>query len=170
MTFNKATLKKWLKEVLIIGVLALIISNALSYFKAPKLESQQLPQLDAFLVDGSLYSTADTQGKPLLVHFWASWCPTCKFEAPNIQSVSEDYEVITIAVKSGSNEKIQNYLNEHGLSYKTINDHEGTLAQKFKVPAYPTTFIYDKNGTLKFSEVGYTSTLGLKLRVWWSGH
>ncbi len=43
--------------------------------------------------------------KPILLHFWATWCPTCKFEAPNIEKVSKDYEVITIAVQSGTKKR-----------------------------------------------------------------
>jgi thioredoxin-related protein len=49
-----------------------------------------------------------------------------------------------------------------------VNDEDGTLAQKFNIKAYPTTFIYDKNQNLKFSEVGYSSYFGLYLRLLWS--
>ena len=49
-----------------------------------------------------------------------------------------------------------------------VNDEYGLLSTEFNVKAFPTTFIYDKNKNLKFTEVGYTSTFGLKLRLWWS--
>jgi thiol-disulfide isomerase/thioredoxin len=166
--FTKEKLKKWTKEILIIGLLAIIISNVMSFFKAPELKNTNLPEIHSFLITEELYSTADATGKPLLIHFWATWCPTCKLEAGNIQTLSEKYEVITIAVKSGSNEKILAYMKENDLNFKTINDHEGTIAQKFKVPALPTSFIYDRKWKLSFTEVGYTSTLGLWLRMWWA--
>jgi hypothetical protein len=49
-----------------------------------------------------------------------------------------------------------------------VNDKDGYYAKKFNISGYPTTFIYDKNKNLSFSEVGYTSILGLRLRMWWS--
>lgn len=99
------------------------------------------------------------------MHFWATWCPTCKVEAPNIESVSKNYNVLTIAVSSGSDEKVKAYMQEHELTFNVLNDVEGTWAKKFKVEAYPTTFIYDAKGELLFSEVGYTTTAGLLGRL-----
>ena len=101
-----------------------------------------------------------------MVHFWATWCPTCKLEASNIQEISKSYNVITIAVQSGSDKEIQKYLDDNNLDFKFINDKNSDYAKKFKVDVFPTTLIYDKDKNLIFSEVGYTSTLGLKLRMW----
>ena len=101
----------------------------------------------------------------MVVHFWAIWCPTCKLEAANIESISKNHEVITIAVGSGDNEKINAYMKNKGLSFKVINDNDGTWAKKFKVEAYPTTFIYDSKGKLRFTDVGYTTTAGLLARL-----
>ena len=57
----------------------------------------------------------------------------------------------------------------NNFDYKVINDKNGVLAKQFNIAAYPTTFIYDKINNLVFSEVGYTSTLGLFLRMFWVG-
>jgi len=143
------------------------MANAISFYKSPTLETQALPEINALLTNQELYSTLDATGKPILIHFWSTWCPTCKLEAGNIQSLSENYNVLTIAVKS-KEEEINKYLKERDLNFKVINDEHGTLAEQFLVPAYPTTFIYDKNGNLTFTEVGYTSTWGLYLRMWWA--
>ena len=165
----KKELKHWGKEALILGIMLFITANAISYFRAPDIKDKSLPEISTFLSNGELFSTADYQGQPILIHFWATWCPTCKLEASNIQTLSEDYKVITIAVKSGSDTKINTYLKEHGFDYKVINDNGGQLSKGFDVQAYPTSLIYDKNSTLRFSEVGYTSTLGLYARMWWAG-
>jgi len=121
------------------------------------------------LTNEELFSTQDYSDQPVLIHFWAIWCPTCKLEAPNIQKISDDYQVLTIAVKSGSDKEINTFLENNDLDYNVINDAQGVLAQDFSVQAYPTTFIYNKNNELSFTEVGYTSTWGLKLRMWWAG-
>jgi thiol-disulfide isomerase/thioredoxin len=158
-------IQKTLKEVLIGLLILFIVSNVLSYIRKPDLENSTFPQTKSKLLDGSYFETNQIKGKPLLVHFWATWCPTCKLEAPNIQALSTRYEVLTIAVKSGSNETLNKYMNENEFDFKVINDTHGNWAEEFKIGAFPTTFIYDKNGELYFTEVGYTTTAGLLARM-----
>jgi len=102
-----------------------------------------------------------------MVHFWATWCPACSLEASNIQAISKDYEVLTVAVKSNQDE-IKKYLKDNKLDFKVVNDKNGIMASEFNIQAYPTTFIYDENRKLIFSEVGYTSLFGLWIRMWWT--
>ncbi len=162
--------KKWnirstFKEIIIALVLLFVLSNIISYIRQPELGSNQLPQIKAQLLDGSQFSVAE--GKSLMIHFWAVWCPTCKLEASNIEFVSQQYNVLTIAVNSGSDEKVKAYMQENGLTFNVINDVDGAWAKQFKVETYPTTFIYNAKGKLKFTDVGYTTTAGLLARFEW---
>lgn len=166
MKVNKETFKKWFKEIVYTFVLIFLLANVISFFRAPDIKEKNLPEINTILTNQELFSTQDAKGKPILIHFWATWCPICKIEAGNIQSISENYTVITVAVKSGDDKDINSYLKENNLDFKVINDKEGILAEKFLVAAYPTTFIYDKKEQLTFSDVGYTSTWGLYLRMW----
>ena len=166
MNLNKQTLKKWTKEIISTSILIFIIANAISFYKSPNLQDKNLPSFNTELTNNNLFSTKQNQGKPLLIHFWATWCPTCKLEAGNIEFLSKHFNVLTIAVKSGSNKEINEYLKERDLNFKVINDENGLYSQQFLVPAFPTTFIYDKDAKLSFTEVGYTSTWGLYLRMW----
>ncbi len=145
-----------------------VIANAISFFRAPDIKEETLPEITTLLSNQELFSTADYKNRPVLIHFWATWCPTCRLEAANIQTLSEHYNVLTIAVKSGNDAEINSYLKENDLDFKVINDQEGILARQFSVTAFPTTFIYNKEGKLTFTEVGYTSTWGLYLRMWWA--
>ena len=159
----KDKIKKYLKEGLIFILMLIIALNAISYYNSLDLNKEKLTIQSFKLLDDSIYTLAND--KPILVHFWATWCPTCKLEASNIQKISEGYEVITIAVQSGTKEEIEKYLDEHKLNFKVVNDDDGFYSQMFNIKAFPTTFIYDKNKNLKFSEVGYTSTAGLYSRM-----
>lgn len=159
----KWNIKSLLQEIIIGAILLFIFTNTISYLRKPELPDTQLPTLEVVLLDGSHYSPKE--GKPLLVHFWATWCPTCTLEASNIESVSKQYEVLTIAVNSGDKVKVENYMKEKNLSFKVVNDTQGFLAKQFHVEAYPTTFIYDGKGELTFTEVGYTSTAGFLARL-----
>ncbi len=155
--------KKIIKEILIGAILLFIFANIISYLRKPELPSTQLPRLEMQLLDGSEYVVK--KGRPLVLHFWATWCPTCKLEASNIERVSKIYDVLSIAVNSGDDLKIQKYMTEKNLSFKVVNDKEGLWAKQFKVEVFPTTFIYDAKGELRFTDVGYTTTAGLFARV-----
>jgi len=160
---KKWNIKSILKELLI-GVAAIfILSNIMSYVRKPELSSTQLPQVEVTLLDSSSYRLKT--GKPIVIHFWATWCKVCKLEAQNIETLSKQYEVLTIAVNSGNNGKIEEYLKERGLTFRVLNDLDGTWAKQFNVEVFPTTFIYDGSGELKFTEVGYTTTAGLLARL-----
>ncbi|SFV57219.1 conserved hypothetical thioredoxin [hydrothermal vent metagenome] len=161
----KSKLKRYSKEALYFIITLTIFANILSLYKAQSLNNAPLDIKEFKLIDNSNYLLQD---KPVLIHFWATWCPTCKLEAANINLLSHYYQVITIAVKSGSDYEIKKYLDEHGYNYRVVNDKEGTLSRKFNIAGFPTTFIYDKEKNLVFKEVGYTSTLGLWLRLLWS--
>ncbi len=158
-------IKKILKESAIALLMIFVVSNVMSYLRKPRLESNALPQIEARLLDGTLFTGKVVKGKPIIIHFWAIWCPTCKLEVSNIQSISEKYTVLTIAVQSGDHEKVKVYMQENGLDFKVLNDTDGVWANKFRVEAFPTTFIYDGKGELRFTEVGYTTTAGLLARI-----
>jgi len=161
----KEKIKHYIKEILLFVIVMTLFANIISLYKSTELNKEPIKIMQLTLIDNTNYTVP--KDKPLLIHFWATWCPTCSLEASNIQRISEDYEVITIAVKSDSKE-IMHYMKENNLNFKVVNDKNGIIASEFNIAAYPTTFIYDKNKELLFSEVGYTSTFGLYLRMWWA--
>ena len=168
LDYKTWNVKKILKEVAIMALMVLVISNVLSYIRKPDLAESQLPKINELLISGEQFDARSYSGKPLLIHFWATWCPTCKAEADNIQRLSEYYEVVTFAVKSGSSDDLRGYMQDRGFDYRVINDEDGTWARSFNIEGYPTTFIYDSSGEISFSEVGYTSSVGLLFRMWWA--
>lgn len=156
---------KYTKEALLFVVIMTIFANAISLYRSMDLNKNPLVLESVTLIDDSLYALQ--KEKPVLLHFWATWCPTCKAEAGNIQAISKSFEVITIAVKSGSNDEIVEYLKSRDLNFRVINDNNGYITNQFDVSVFPTTIIYDKDKNVVFSDVGYTSTWGLWLRMWW---
>ena len=159
----KDKIKKYIKEIIIFVFILAVAMNVLSYYRGLDLNKDKLNIQTFNLIDDSEYNILID--KPLIIHFWATWCPTCKLEASNIEKLSKDYEVITIAVQSGTNEEIQKYIKENDLSFRVVNDKEGFYSSKFNIKAFPTTLIYNKEQNLKFSEVGYTTTAGLYARI-----
>jgi thiol-disulfide isomerase/thioredoxin len=159
-------IKKISYEIATTLLLILVVSNIVSCIRQPKLDSNILPKIQAKFITNDKFDSSKMKDITI-IHFWALWCPTCKLETSNIQSISKDVNVITIAVNSGSDKDIQEFMTKNKLTFKVINDSQSKLANRFNVEMFPTTFIYDKNQELKFSEVGYTSTAGLKARIQW---
>ena len=160
---NNVRWKRYLKEGIIGLLVIFIFSNIISYIRAPEPDSKQFALKRLPLIDGSTYRYLE--GKPVALHFWGTWCPVCRTEAPNIERLSKSYEVLTVAVNSGDDAKIAAYMQQHGLHYRVYNDKNGVLAKRFKVTAFPTTFFYDAKGVLKMTDVGYTTTPGLLARM-----
>jgi thiol-disulfide isomerase/thioredoxin len=152
-------IKKYIKEIVKYSIILIIVLNVVSFYKSQDLNKEDFPYKAFELINGSSYILDEE--KPLLIYFWATWCPIYKFQSPNIEELSKEYQVITFASQSGAKEEIQEYL-------KVINDSFNDFAYRFNIKAYPTTLIYDKNKQLKFSDVGYTSSFTLKLKLWWS--
>jgi len=155
-------LKYYAKEFFIFVVVMVVVSNIISLYKSNDLNKKSLNDINLTTLNKDIKLPKD---KPILIHFWATWCPTCKLEASNIEYISKHYDVITIAVNS---KNIDSYMKEHSLTFKVIDDKDSNLSKKFNISAYPTTFIYDKNKNLVFSEVGYTSSFGLWIRMFFS--
>lgn len=124
------------------------------------------PSLSATTLDGLPFDLGSHNDGPVLVHFWASWCPVCKLEAASIQRLSEDYQVVTVAMQSGKESEVIEYLKAHELSFTTINDPMGRLASAWRVKGVPTSYLIDKDHNVRFVTVGYTPELTLRLRLW----
>ncbi len=162
----KAKLKHYAKEIFFFIVIMTIFSNALSLYKSQSLNDAPLTLKSVQLLGNKTYIFSND--KPVLIHFWATWCPTCKLEASNIEFLSKHFEVITIAVDSKSDATVQKYLDENEYTFNVVNDPHNQLSSKFKILGLPTTFIYDKNKNLVFSDVGYSSTFSMYLKMLWA--
>jgi thiol-disulfide isomerase/thioredoxin len=161
---EKWTFKRVLKEIFTTLILIFIISQVMNFIRKPDITTNiyayNLNDIRNEAVDFYEY-----EDEPLIVHFWGTWCPTCQLEASNLETLSTKYNVLSIAVNSGTDKELSSYMKEQGLSYRVINDAKGALAQKFDIGVYPTTLIYNAKGELKFTEVGYSTTFGLQARI-----
>ena len=127
------------------------------------------PTLQAAQLDGAAFDLTGFRSRPVLVYFWATWCPVCRLEQGAIESLAGDYSVIAVALQSGSAAEVTKYLREHDLRVPVINDPDSAIATAWGVRATPTSFIVDGAGTIRFREVGFTSETGLRLRLWLAG-
>ena len=113
-----------------------------------------MPELAGLDLNGDPISTADFEGKVLVVNLWGSWCPPCRKEAPVLREVSEDLadkNVQFIGVLTKDKPAAANAFNKKaGITYPSIVDEDGSLqlafAKSLPSQAIPTTWIIDRNG------------------------
>ena len=122
------------------------------------------------LLDGRRVSLDDYRGKPVLVHFWATWCSICRFEQDSIESIAEDYVVIAVASQSGSRDEVEAYAKENGLNIPVLVDEEGKFGDLYGVRAFPSSYVIDTAGQITDVEIGYSSEWGLRARLFLAGY
>lgn len=127
------------------------------------------PPLAGTLLDGGPHALAAATGRPVLVHFWATWCAVCRAEQGSIDAIAREQPIVTVAMHSGSDADVRRYLQKESLGLPVLNDPDGAVAAQWGVRAVPASFVVDAQGQVRFLEVGYTTGPGLRLRLWWAG-
>lgn len=129
-----------------------------------------VPSFTSKTLSGDIVNSKPLPKQAVLVHFWATWCGICGLENDNIQALNgKDYRVLNIAMQSGTDTELKQYAQEHNMRLDNIiNDNSGALARLFGVRATPSSFFINPEGRIQFVEVGYVTTLGYRLRLWWA--
>lgn len=154
---------RWLRDI----ALLLLVFFLIQWWQSRDLKAGPAPPLAGHLVDGSPYQL-DVDTGPVLVHFWATWCPVCRLEQGSIDDISRDMPVMTVATTSGPAGELAEYLREHGLTMPVLIDEEGEIARAWGVNGVPATFIVDSSGDISYAGMGYSTELGMRLRLWLS--
>lgn len=152
------------RKYLIDFALIVIVFIAVRQYQTQDIVTGQALAVDGILLDNTKVDWKSYQGKPLLIHFWASWCKICRLEEDSIQAIAKDYQLLSIASWS---DDIADYMQQRGLSFPTLNDRDGKWAERYGIKAVPTSIIIDKDGHISFIETGFSSETGLRLRLWW---
>lgn len=156
----------WLRRGLELLVFIVIIFGVRAW-QQRDIVTGMAPPLSGTLLDGKPFVLAAKPAQPVLVHFWATWCPICRAEEGSIESLAHDNpNVITIAMQSGNSAVVQQYMREQSVSFPVINDADNQISARWGVQAVPASFIVDTDGKIRYVEVGYTTGVGLRLRLW----
>ena len=107
-------------------------------------------------------------GQPVALHFWAEWCPICRTEEHSVSRLARDWPVLTVAMQSGPEAQVRRVLAQRELAWHTALDPDGQLTRAFGFRAVPGFVVVDTQGRLRAPTVGYTTELGMRLRLWWA--
>lgn len=119
---------------------------------------QKAPNFTLTSLDGEKFSLADYKGeKMVMLNFWASWCPPCRVEMPEMEKYYEQYqeqdniEILAVnmtTIERGSQDKVPQFVEELGLTFPVLMDQDGNVKDLYDVMVYPTTYIVNEEGII----------------------
>ena len=116
------------------------------------------PDFQLQSLDGQTISLGNLRGKPVLINFWATRCPSCVSEMPYIQEIYEEWSnegLVVLAIDIGeSSSKVEEFMQNHNLSFIVLLDTKQDVAQRYNFQYIPTTFFIDEDGIIQEKVIG----------------
>jgi thiol-disulfide isomerase/thioredoxin len=131
----------------------------------PEIVEFSLPDLE-----GNLIQLAGYRGKTVLLDFWATWCPPCEFQVPELNALSKAHEgkgdvmVIGVAVDVEGAEVVAPWAEKHGVAYQLVIGSED-VARDFGAMGFPTLVVIRPDGSIDSRHVGLIETADLEALV-----
>ena len=134
--------------------------NQLLLHKEPK----KLEQLELFDMDGKKYVFSSKTNKTLIINFWATWCPPCIKEIPELielkKKLNDEIEILFVSVDQNATKIVPKFLKKNDLSdIKVFNDQTLNISQGLDVTVMPTSIVIDKNFEEISRVIGYIDWL-----------
>lgn len=139
-------------------LLCSVSSAAAAPWEIDELMGKDAPQFTLSTMQGSRVSLSSLRGKVILLNFWATWCTSCKMEMPSFNNFSKAYKdrglVVVGVAMDKSKQDVQNYLSKAPVEFPVLLDSDLSVSKTYRIFAFPTTFLIDRNGVLKEKYIG----------------
>jgi cytochrome c biogenesis protein CcmG/thiol:disulfide interchange protein DsbE len=137
------------------AALALVVAAAVAgivYLAARPAEEKPVPDFRLPLLNGGTMSSDDLRGSPIVMNFFASWCPPCRDEAPVLEDAYHRYRddgvrFVGVDVQDTASDA-RRFVRDFGISFPVVRDAERTLARALGVYGLPQTFFIDRDYNL----------------------
>jgi thiol-disulfide isomerase/thioredoxin len=121
-------------------------------------EGESAPDFTLVDLEGNQVSLSDFRGKTVFINFWATWCPPCRAEMPEIEAVYQEYKdkgVVVIGVDILEPEDVvRQFVEQGGYSWTFVLDISGEVAANYRITAIPTSFFIDREGIIQAVNIG----------------
>ena len=108
------------------------------------------PEFSLLLPDGRHVSVSDLKGRPVLINFWATWCPPCRAEMPELLQAARDYpDLVMLAVNvSEAPGDVSKFAEQFRMDVPVVIDPTGTISDRYNITGLPTSVFLDPDGTI----------------------
>lgn len=118
---------------------------------------REAPDFILTSLNGEVIRLSDYRGKPVLINFWATWCGPCILEMPTIQRYYEELEgeFEVLAINAAEPEfEVRQFVEDIGITFHVLLDPESMSQELYQLRGYPTTYIIDGDGIVRFQHIG----------------
>ncbi|MBI2267156.1 MAG: TlpA family protein disulfide reductase [Armatimonadetes bacterium] len=143
----------------VFGLLALLAFLSLPIAQAQDLAiGSKAPDFTLNKVGGGQVSLSQFSGKPVLLVFWTTWCPTCREEIPLLKRAYEEYKskgLTLLSIDVGENErKVASFARKQKIPYAILLDQNKNVTRSYKVKGIPKVLLLDIKGNIKYNDFG----------------
>ncbi len=120
-------------------------------------EGNRLPDVELVTLSGETIRVSNLAGQPLIINFWATWCPPCRQEMPLLQATFDSLHpegLQLIAITDQPAAVVQPFVETNGITFPIIIDTENTASRTYRVQGLPTTLFLDSNGVITARHTG----------------
>lgn len=140
-----------------------------AHTSAPESNGTPAPDITVLNSDGEEVKLSDFFGKPIVLNFWASWCPPCKAELPDFDEACKAYEgkvtFLMINLTDGQRETVEvakSFIEEKGYTFPVYFDTKYEASYKYGISSIPQTFFLDANGNVVAQATGMITAAQLE--------
>lgn len=137
--------------LLVIVAIAILAKFTYDQFVPPFSKGDPAPLFSLQNVSGNMVNLSDLKGRPVLVHFWATWCSQCAQEIPSLDNFAKlfpDILVLAINEDEGGIEAVSAFFAGMKPEFTILLDPDGTVADKYKSYKVPESYLIDEDGKI----------------------
>lgn len=116
-------------------------------------EGDYAPDFSLETLEGDEVSLSDYRGQQVMINFWATWCPPCRAEMPDMQEVYESHDIEILAINLTETEtsigQVETFTEDFGLTFPILLDHEIEVADLYEIQPIPSSFLIDSEGRVQ---------------------
>lgn len=163
-------IKKVIAAVVLVSLLTVAIVQAIDKkTEAPQTSSEvsaaakeglsigaKAPDFELKTLSGDTVKLSDLKGKKVMLNFWATWCPPCKAEMPEMEQFSKQIgdDTVILAVNIDPQLDVKGFVNENKITFPVLLDAEDKVNETYQIISIPTTYFIDSNGIIQNKYTG----------------